>query len=187
MHLAEDTDETSGACNARGELAPGARAPPGGGEDGAPPETAAPGADAGPRLEYLTFRLAPQDFALAIREVREVLRCPPITEVPRAPADVLGVVTVRGEIIAIVDPRRRLGLSQPPPGPGRLVVVDAGDGPCGLLVDAIAGVVRVRPGSLEPAGAGAPACVAGVGRDRARAFAVIDLAALLGAPEPARG
>jgi purine-binding chemotaxis protein CheW len=142
-------------------------------------------ADVAAREEYLTFLLGSDEYAIAIGLVREALRCPPITEVPRAPAHVLGVVTVRGEVVAVLDPRRRLGLADPPPRPGhgRLVIVDPGEGPCGLLVDAVATVVRLRPGSVEarPQGLGAvaPECVAGVGRDHDRLFSVLDLAALL--------
>ncbi|BDG05887.1 chemotaxis protein CheW [Anaeromyxobacter oryzae] len=143
--------------------------------------------------EYLTFLLGDEEYAVAIGEVREVLRSPPITEVPRAPADILGVVTVRGEVIPVLDPRRRLRL---PPvalaeGAGRIVLVDAGQGPCGLLVDRVASVVRLRPGSIEPcpqgiAGASSD-CLAGIGRERDRLFTVLDLGALLRrAAAPAR-
>jgi purine-binding chemotaxis protein CheW len=121
-----------------------------------------------------------------------VLKAPPITEVPRAPAHVLGVVTVRGEVVAVLDPRRRLGLrgALPAPGAGRVVIVDAGEGPCGLLVDAVASVVRLRPGAVEPCpqglGGASAECLAGIGREGERLFTVLDLGALFRrAPAPA--
>src|SRR6266567_2616152 len=95
------------------------------------------------RREYLAFRLGGEEYAFGIEAIREILKAPPITEVPRAPAHVLGVITVRGEVIPVFDPRLRLGL--PPSeksGPGRVIICDAGEGPCGLLVDAVAQVVR---------------------------------------------
>jgi purine-binding chemotaxis protein CheW len=138
------------------------------------------------REEFLTFRLGDEEYAVAIGAVREVLRCPPVTEVPRAPAHVTGVVTVRGEVVAAIDPRRRLGLPAPeggPPASARMVIVDAGEGPCGLLVDAVASVVRLAPGSIEPCptglGGAAADCLAGIGRERDRLFTLLDLAALL--------
>jgi purine-binding chemotaxis protein CheW len=137
------------------------------------------------REEYLTFLLGSEEYAVAIERVREVLKCPPVTEVPRAPAHILGVVTVRGEVVAVFDPRQRLALpgGPPPDAAGRLVIVDAGDGPCGLLVDAVASVVRLLPGSIEPCpqgigGANAD-CLAGIGREDDRLFTVLDLGALL--------
>lgn len=133
--------------------------------------------------EYLTFFLGGEEYAVAIGDVREVLKAPPITEVPRAPADVVGVVTVRGEVVAVFDPRRRLGLSGAPPEGARLVVVDAGEGPCALLVDRVASVVRLPAGRIEPCPEGVARshadCLAGIGRERARSFTVLDVRALL--------
>ncbi|WP_242394893.1 chemotaxis protein CheW, partial [Anaeromyxobacter oryzisoli] len=140
---------------------------------------------AGALEEYLTFVLGAEEYGIAIARVREVLRAPPITEVPRAPADVLGVVTVRGEVVAVVDPRRRLGLPPSPAaeGAGRVVLVEGEEGTFGLLVDRVASVVRLRPGSIEPCpqgiGGACADCLAGVGRDRDRLFTVLRAGALL--------
>lgn len=144
--------------------------------------------------EYLTFRLGVEEYAVAIELVREVLKAQQVTEVPRAPAGVLGVVTVRGEVVAVFDPRRRLGLPGAPPreGSGRIVIVDDGEGPCGLLVDGVASVVRLPRGSIEPCpqgiGGASADCLAGIGRERSRLFTVLELGALLRrAPELPRG
>jgi purine-binding chemotaxis protein CheW len=137
------------------------------------------------REEFLTFLLGDEEYAIAIERVREVVRAPPITEVPRAPAHILGVVTVRGEVIAVIDPRRRLGLpaAQPAEGEGKVVIVDAGEGPCGLHVDRVASVVRLRPGSIEPCPQGIAGqraeFLSGIGREGERLFTVLDLGALL--------
>lgn len=137
------------------------------------------------REEFLTFLLGEEEYAVAIGRVREVVRAPPITEVPRAPAHILGVVTVRGEVVAVLDPRRRLGLApaQPAEGEGKVVIVDAGEGPCGLHVDRVASVVRLRPGSIEPCPQGIAGqrgeYLAGIGREGDRLFTVLDLPALL--------
>jgi purine-binding chemotaxis protein CheW len=135
--------------------------------------------------EYLTFRLGAEEYAVDIQRVREVVKSPPVTEVPRAPAHVLGVVTVRGEVVAVFDPRRRLALpgTPPPDGQGRIVIVDAGEGGCGLLVDAVSSVVRLPRGTVEPCpqgiSGGAGDCLAGIGRQGDRLFTVLDLDALL--------
>jgi purine-binding chemotaxis protein CheW len=152
---------------------------------GDPPEPE-PAADleSAVREEYLTFLLGREEYAIAIERVREVVKAPPITEVPRAPAHILGVVTVRGEIVAVVDPRRRLGLPGEPPagGAARIVIVDAGDGPCALLVDAVASVVRLPPGAIEPCPQGIAGAraeyLAGIGREGDRLFTLLDLGAL---------
>lgn len=157
---------------------------------GALPQRPAPGA-AEVRREWLTFLLGGEEYGVAIDQVREVLKAPAITEVPRAPAHVLGVIMVRGEVIAVFDPRRRLGL--PPAGPGRtarVLVCDAGDGARGLLVDAVSQVVRLAPSAVEarPAGVGRGSgeCITGIGREGDRLFALLDLAEVLRDPSAPR-
>ncbi|HEX7489837.1 MAG TPA: chemotaxis protein CheW, partial [Anaeromyxobacteraceae bacterium] len=46
------------------------------------------------RREWLTFFLGGEEYALEIEQVREILKAPAITQVPRAPAHVLGVIMV---------------------------------------------------------------------------------------------
>ncbi len=147
--------------------------------------------DALVREEYLTFLLGREEYAVAIERVREVVKAPPVTEVPRAPGHIVGVASVRGEVVAVLDPRRRLGLpGAPPTGGGRIVIVDAGEGVCGLLVDAVASVVRLRPGAIEPCPQGVAGAraeyLAGIGREGDRIFTVLDLGALLRRAAPAR-
>ncbi len=157
---------------------------------GAAPMRAAPDV-AEARREWLTFLLAGEEYAVAIEQVREILKAPAITEVPRAPAHVLGVIMVRGEVIAILDPRRRLGLPMAVPGrQARVLVCDAGEGLRGLLVDAVSNVVRLPPSSVEarPSGVGGPSAeyIAGIGRERDRLFILLDLKAVLRDAAPAR-
>ena len=164
---------------------------------GLPAEPAAPaaaGTEDAAVEEYLTFRLGAEEYAVAIEYVREVLKAPPITEVPRAPAGILGVVNVRGEVVGVFDPRHRLGLpvAEAAEGTGRIVIVDDGEGASGLLVDAVASVVRLPRGSVEPCpqgiGGASAECLAGIGRERSRLFTVLDLPALLRrGPAPERG
>jgi purine-binding chemotaxis protein CheW len=141
-------------------------------------------ADVEERREFLTFHLGVEEYAVSVDRVREILRSPPITEVPRAPGHLLGVVAVRGEIIAIVDPRPRLGLprteqARMPP----IVVCESADGPAGLIVDRLAQVVRLPPSAIEPRpatlGSTAAEAIAGVGREGDRLIILLDLDALL--------
>jgi len=138
------------------------------------------------RKEYLGFFLGEEEYALEIESVREILRAPPIAEVPRAPQDVLGVVTVRGEVIPVLDPRRRLDLPARPAGAGHRVLVCQYRGTSvGVLVDRVSQVVRLPPSSIEarPQGIGGadPNTIAGIGRERDRLLIILDPGALLGA------
>jgi purine-binding chemotaxis protein CheW len=155
------------------------------GLEGLPVAASVPHAEAPVALEeYLTFLLGAEAYGVAIGRVREVMRSPPVTEVPRAPPDVMGVITVRGEVVAVFDPRRRLGL--PPDRSGdaaRVVIVEDGGGPFGLLVDSVSSVVRLPAGAVEPCpqglGGASADCLSGVGRDHDRLFTVLDVSALL--------
>ena len=164
-----------------------------GDEEAAPAGTGpAPAEDRAEALrEVLMFTLGGEEYALEIGTVREILKAPPIIDVPRAPPHILGVTMVRGQVIAVYDPRRRLGLPPAKAGPGaRVVVCDAGSGPVGLLVDGVSQVLRLEPSALEPRPQGIAGVdsefIAGVGRGEKRLFALLDAAALL-RRDPATG
>jgi purine-binding chemotaxis protein CheW len=145
---------------------------------------AAPVEVADPVREYLTFLLGLEEYAVGIESVREVLKAPPITDVPRAPRHVLGVIMIRGDVIAVFEPRRRLGLPEVDrTGSPRVLVCDDGKGPIGLLVDAVSQVVRLRASELEPRpqgiGSVSAEYISGIGRQAGRLFIVLDLPVVL--------
>jgi purine-binding chemotaxis protein CheW len=125
--------------------------------------------DAGRRAEYLAFGLAGETYAVPIGHVAEILRPPPITEVPRAPDTVLGVISVRGRLVTVIDLRRRFRL---PPAPvdrkTRILLADAGTGEqVGLQVDDVQQVWRLATEEIEPAtvlGGEQAMYIAGIGR-----------------------
>jgi purine-binding chemotaxis protein CheW len=118
--------------------------------------------------ELLGFELGPDHYALPLSCVREIVRVPAVTEVPRGPDDVLGVISVRGAVTTLVDLRRRLRLAeQALSSKTRVLLVDRGDEVVGLLVDGVLQVYRLRDDEVELStvlGAEAPAYLAGIGR-----------------------
>ena len=104
-------------------------------------------------LQLLTFELEGAPYALPVECVREIVRIRPITPVPRMPEDVRGVISLRGEIVQVLDLRRRLGLERVEAGRrSRVIVVHGGDGRvAGLLVDAVTEVLSVENDALCPA------------------------------------
>jgi purine-binding chemotaxis protein CheW len=73
--------------------------------------------DRGPETEYLAFRLGDDVYAGAVTFIQEILKPPPLTPVPRAPFSIMGIVSVRGQLVTVIDLRRRLRL--PEEGPTR--------------------------------------------------------------------
>lgn len=112
---------------------------------------AAPAAGAESQVELLGFMLSDEEYALDILEVKEIVRLQPITSVPRSPAWLKGIVTLRGVIVPIFDLRSRLGLAQIEHGADtRIVVVYRGEEFAGLIVDSITQVMRLPVESVEP-------------------------------------
>jgi purine-binding chemotaxis protein CheW len=102
--------------------------------------------------EYLGFVLAHERYALPLAAIREILKPPPVTEVPRAPRDVLGVVSVRGRVITVLDLRRRLRMAESPVTKAtRVLLLEQGDEVVGMLVDRVLSVFRMRSDEIEVA------------------------------------
>lgn len=105
--------------------------------------------------QLLTFVLGGALYALPVERVREVVRMRSITPVPRVPAEVCGVISLRGEIVQVVDLRRRLGLEPiPATRASRIVIVHGEDGRvAGLLVDGVREVLSVAEDAMRQASA----------------------------------
>jgi len=120
--------------------------------------------------EFLGFSLSGESYALPLRTIVEILKPPPVTEVPRAPGDIPGIVSVRGRIITVVDLAIRLRLPESKRGKQtRILLVEATGEVMGLLVDHVLQVFRLRDEEIElaPAAGGDMAeYVLGIGRPR---------------------
>lgn len=105
------------------------------------------------RKEYLAFRLADEVYAVGVPRIGEILRIPPVTPVPRAPGQVMGIIGVRGRVLSVLDLRERLGLPRPPPTRhARVLVLPWSDTEkVGLYVDEVLQVYRFSDDEVEPA------------------------------------
>lgn len=110
-------------------------------------------------IQLVTFELLGEVFALPILDVREIIRPTTITPVPQAPGFVEGVINLRGQIIPIVDLRKRFGIdANAMDDDTRIIVVELGNGVVvGLIVDAVREVERLPSEAITPP----PALVAG--------------------------
>lgn len=107
-------------------------------------------------------------YGIPLSSVREILVPPPLTEVPRAEEHFLGVVSVRGDIITVIDLPKLLQLEVQHQEPyGRVLLVDNGQELIGVAVDSVIQVYRLEPEQLEYAtsmGTDLSDYVVGIGR-----------------------
>ena len=104
-------------------------------------------------LIFLVFRLGDDEFGLPIDAVVEVARVPDqMTRVPKAPKFLEGVVNLRGEVLPVVDQRRRFDMPQSENLEGRrLVVVKTERHRAGVIVDSVSDVLRSNAAAIDPA------------------------------------
>ena len=107
--------------------------------------------------KYLTFRLHQESYGIAVLQVREIMRLPPITTVPRMPEHIKGVINLRGKIIPVIDLRLHLGLQQATDTEKTCIVVVQVKTQAqaallmGLIVDAVEEVANIGAGEIEEA------------------------------------
>jgi purine-binding chemotaxis protein CheW len=100
-----------------------------------------------------TFFLSGEEYGIDVRLVQEIIRVSDITQVPRAPGFIKGVINLRGRIIPVIDLKRKLGLGEVSEAArqSRIVVVKVRDRLVGLLVDGASQVLKVAVASIEAA------------------------------------
>lgn len=99
----------------------------------------------------VSFRLADEEYALPITQVREIVLMAPITRVPQAPNYIEGLINLRNTVIPVIDLRRRFGMPhQAPTQDTRIVVVNLHGRTTGLVVDAVCEVFRIAHEQITP-------------------------------------
>ena len=99
-----------------------------------------------------TFFLGREEYGVDVRLVQEIIRVSEITQVPRAPEFIKGVINLRGRIIPVVDLKRKLGLGDVEVArQSRIVVVKIKERLIGLLVDGASQVLKVPISTIEAA------------------------------------
>ena len=135
-------------------------------------------------MQLVTFSIGEEEFGVNILQVQEIIRTMEITNVPRAPDFVEGVINLRGKVIPIVDMRSRFGLENKEHDKyTRIIVVEFEMIIVGFVVDSVSEVLRIPASSVQPP----PPVVAGldsdyidgVGKLEDRLLILLDLDSLL--------
>lgn len=100
--------------------------------------------------EILTFEVEGRTYALPASRVRELIRAVAVEPLPGAPPIVEGIINVRGEVVPVVDLRRRLGLPAKPAAPAdHLILAWAGTQTVALHVDRVIDLMRLAADRFE--------------------------------------
>jgi len=106
-------------------------------------------------VQLISFAIGSERFGVQILVIQEIIMMSTITEIPNSPDFVEGVINLRGNIIPVLDLRKRLRLRGVPrstgPKPGtRILVVEIDDSVTGFIVDSVAKVITVPGSRIAP-------------------------------------
>jgi purine-binding chemotaxis protein CheW len=104
---------------------------------------------------YLSFKLGDEVFALHVSKVHKILEKTEITEVPRAPEYMKGVINLRGSVLAVIDMRVKFGMAPTEWTKTTCILVveaeiEEDKVVVGLLVDAVQAVQKINDEELLP-------------------------------------
>lgn len=107
--------------------------------------------------QYLTFKLGDEAYALDVSRVKEVLELVPITNVPKTPPFMKGVINLRGSVVPVIDLRLKFDLPEVESTVDTCIIVielhmDNDDTiTLGAIADNVQEVIELTPEMIEPA------------------------------------
>ncbi len=122
-------------------------------------------------VKFVTFALGKEKYAVPVLRVKEIIARYDIAPLPKTPVFVEGIISLRGDIIPVVDLRKRFDLPvRDRTDETRLIVLEMDDFYVGIEVDAVFEVIKINAGQIEPP----PALVAGLQSDYLEGVCEID-------------
>ena len=105
----------------------------------------------GDTLEIIAFRLHDQEFCVKTTTIREIRGWAPSTPIPHAPADVIGVMNLRGSVIPIIDLAYKLGMKSTVANErSAIVVAEVHNMVIGMLVDSVSDILTISSSQVQP-------------------------------------
>ena len=140
-------------------------------------------------IQFVIFKIGEEEFAAPIKQIREIIRLPHITTMPKAPSFIEGVINLRGQVIAVVDLAKRFELApKEKDDKNRIIVVEMGDDLIGMIVDSVTEVLRISQEDIDTT----PSLIEskieadfieGLGKREGRLFILLDLNKILATEE----
>lgn len=142
--------------------------------------------------KFLTFLLDSEEYGIPINKVKEIIGIMDITNVPRTPAFIKGVINLRGKIIPVMDLRLKFGLGERSYNQRTCIIVVEVDfsgsrRTMGIVVDTVSEVASIQKNDIEllpECGAGADtAFLTGLGKVKGKVILLLDIEQVLGSEE----
>ena len=105
-------------------------------------------------MQLVGFEIGKEQFGVNILAVQEIIRSAPVTNVPNSPMFVEGVINLRGDIVPVIDLRKRLNLLKDDVemdhSKNWVLILNIGDRVIGFIVDSVTEVLKIEEESIEP-------------------------------------
>jgi chemotaxis signal transduction protein len=102
-------------------------------------------------VQLVTFMLGAEEYGIPISQIQEIDRLAKVTKVPKAAAFIEGITNLRGEVIPVLDTRKRFDLEvKPSDDRTRIIIVDLGGVKTGLVVDSVREVLNLATKDIAP-------------------------------------
>lgn len=103
-------------------------------------------------MQLVGFRIGKELFGVNILMVQEIIRAAPITVVPNSPDFVEGVINLRGNIIPVIELRKRIGFTTPDVTmeDSWILILDIEGRITGFIVDSVTEVLKIQESAIEP-------------------------------------
>lgn len=100
-------------------------------------------------LQIVNFTLDGVNYGVPVEQVREVRDMQSVTRVPGAPDYVEGVTNLRGQIITVINLRKRLGLSSEKKPNEKIMIIDLKKSAVGVVVDTVTEVTAIKESDIQ--------------------------------------
>lgn len=111
--------------------------------------------------QFIIFHLGKEEFGIQITKAHEIVMMKKITQLPQSSAFIEGVMNLRGDLIIIIDLRKRFHLEATLSSETRIIIIEINQVKTGLIVDSISEVLRIRQENISPS----PTEISGIQED----------------------
>jgi len=100
-------------------------------------------------VQIVNFTVGDVNYGVPVEQVREVRDVQAVTPVPGAPRYIEGVTNLRGQIITVMDLRKRLNIEETEGGGEKIIVIELGKAAVGVVVDTVTEVSTIAGADIE--------------------------------------